>query len=120
MELFELIQTLVSAHGPSGNEGGIREAIRKLAAPYGGKAFTDTMGNLTIRKPGPGPKVMLCAHMDSVGFIVTHIEKEGFLRVGKLGGVAPQEPETRPRPGRWSRSATPPSTTPPHFPAGRK
>ena len=33
MELFELIQTLVSAHGPSGNEGGVREAIRKLAAP---------------------------------------------------------------------------------------
>ena len=91
MELFELIQTLVSAHGPSGNEGGIREAIRKLAASYGGEASTDTMGNLTIHKPGPGPKVMLCAHMDSIGFIVTHIEKEGFLRVGKLGGVAPQE-----------------------------
>ena len=91
MELFDLIQTLVSAHGPSGNEGGIREAIQKLAAPYGGEASTDTMGNLTIHKPGPGPKVMLCAHMDSIGFIVTHIEKEGFLRVGKLGGVAPQE-----------------------------
>ena len=80
MELFELIQTLVSAHGPSGNEGGIRAAIQKLAAPYGGEASTDTMGNLTIHKPGPGPKVMLCAHMDSIGFIVTHIEKEGFLR----------------------------------------
>ena len=91
MELFELIQTLVSAHGPSGNEGGIRAAIQKLAAPYGGEASTDTMGNLTIHKPGPGPKVMLCAHMDSIGFIVTHMEKEGFLRVGKLGGVAPQE-----------------------------
>ena len=91
MELFELIQTLVSAHGPSGNEGGVREAIRKLAAPYGGEASTDTMGNLIIHKPGPGPKVMLCAHMDSIGFIVTHVEKEGFLRVGKLGGVVPQE-----------------------------
>ena len=56
MELFELIQALVSAHGPSGNEGGIREAIRTLAAPYGGEASTDTMGNLTIHKPGPGPQ----------------------------------------------------------------
>ena len=37
MELLELIQTLASAHGPSGNEGGIREAIRTLAAPYGGR-----------------------------------------------------------------------------------
>ena len=34
---------------------------------------------------------MLCAHMDSIGFIVTHIEKDGFLRVGKLGGISPQE-----------------------------
>lgn len=91
MELFDCIQTLVSAHGPSGDEGGIRETILKLAAPYGGQVSTDTMGNLTIRKPGTGPKVMLCAHMDSIGFIVTHIEKEGFLRVGKLGGIAPQE-----------------------------
>ena len=46
MELFELIQTLVSAHGPSGNEGGVRETILKLAAPYGGEASVDTMGNL--------------------------------------------------------------------------
>ena len=91
MELFELIQTLVSAHGPSGDESGIRETILKLAAPYGGEASTDTMGNLTVHKPGPDPKVMLCAHMDSIGFLVTHIEKEGFLRVGKLGGIAPQE-----------------------------
>ena len=91
MELFELIQTLVSAHGPSGNEGGVRETILKLAAPYGGEASVDTMGNLVIHKPGTGSKVMLCAHMDSIGFIVTHIEKKGFLRVGKLGGIAPQE-----------------------------
>ena len=91
MDLFDCIQTLVSAHGPSGNESGIRETILKLAAPYGGEASTDTMGNLTIRKPGPGSKVMLCAHMDSIGFIVTHMEKEGFLRVGKIGGIAPQE-----------------------------
>jgi len=35
--------------------------------------------------------VMFAAHMDSIGFIVTHIEKEGFLRVGRLGGIRPQE-----------------------------
>ena len=91
MELFELIQTLVAAHGPSGDEGAVREVMEQLAAPYGGEASTDTMGNLTIHRPGPGPKVMLCAHMDSIGFLVTHFEKEGFLRVGKLGGIAPQE-----------------------------
>ena len=51
----------------------------------------DTLGNLIVHKRGSGPKVMLAAHMDSIGFIVTHIEKEGFLRVGRLGGVSPKE-----------------------------
>ena len=91
MELFDLIQTLTAAHGPSGNEGDVREVIARLAAPYAQEITTDTLGNLIVHKPGQGPKVMLCAHMDSIGFIVTHVEEEGFLRVGKLGGVAPVE-----------------------------
>ena len=91
MELFDLIQTLTAAHGPSGNEGGVREVIARLAAPYAQEITTDTLGNLIVHKPGQGPKVMLCAHMDSIGFIVTHVEEEGFLRVSKLGGVAPVE-----------------------------
>ena len=91
MELIELIQTLNAAHGPSGDEGGIREVIARLAAPYADEVTADTLGNLLVRKKGPGPRVMFAAHMDSIGFIVTHIEKEGFLRLGRLGGISPRE-----------------------------
>ena len=91
MELFELIQTLNAAHGPSGDEGGVREVIARLAAPFADEVKTDTLGNLIVRKKGTGPKVMFAAHMDSIGFVVTHIEKEGFLRVGRLGGISPKE-----------------------------
>lgn len=91
MELFELIQTLNRTHGPSGDEGGIREAIAALARPFADEVTTDTLGNLIIRKKGNGPKVLFAAHMDSIGFIVTHIEEKGFLRVGRLGGIAPKE-----------------------------
>ena len=91
MELFELIQTLNTAHGPSGDEGAVREAVAGLARPYADEVAADTLGNLIVRKRGSGPKVMLCAHMDSTGLIVTHIEKEGFLRVGTLGGIAARE-----------------------------
>ena len=91
MELFELIQTLNAAHGPSGDEGGIREVIARLAQPFADEVRTDTLGNLIVRKKGAGPKVMFAAHMDSIGFIVTHMEKEGFLRVGRLGGISPKE-----------------------------
>ena len=91
MELFELIQTLNTAHGPSGDEGAVREVIAALARPHADEVTADTLGNLIVRKRGSGPKVMLCAHMDSTGLIVTHIGKEGFLRVGTLGGIAARE-----------------------------
>ena len=91
MELTEILCMLDSAHGPSGDEGDIRAVIHQLARPWADEITSDVMGNLVARKKGSGPKVMFAAHMDSIGFIVTHIEKEGFLRVGKLGGISPKD-----------------------------
>ena len=91
MELFDYMQRLNAAHGPSGDESGICAVIQELAQPYADEVSVDTLGNLIVRKKGTGPKVMFSAHMDSIGFIVTHIEKDGFLRVGRLGGVSPKE-----------------------------
>ena len=87
MELTEILCMLDSAHGPSGDEGDIRAVIQQLARPWADEVTTDVMGSVIAHKKGCGPKVMFAAHMDSIGFIVTHIEKEGFLRVGKLGGI---------------------------------
>ena len=89
MELTEILCMLDSAHGPSGDEGDIRAVIHQLARPWADEIMSDVMGNLVARKKGSGPKVMFAAHMDSIGFIVTHIEKEGFLRFGKVGGLHP-------------------------------
>ena len=91
MELIDILEALSQTHGPSGDERGVRAKIEELARPYADEIITDTLGSLIVHKKGPGPRVMLCAHMDSIGFIVTHIEKEGFLRVGRLGGIAPKE-----------------------------
>lgn len=91
MELFELIKKLNTAHGPSGDEVEIRDVIAGLARPYADEIQTDVMGNLIVHRKGNGPKIMFAAHMDSIGLIVTHIEKEGFLRAGRLGGVSAKE-----------------------------
>ncbi len=91
MELIEILEALNQTHGPSGNEGSVREKIAELARPFADEVITDALGSLIVHKKGEGPRVMFAAHMDSIGFIVTHIEKEGFLRVGKLGGIAPKE-----------------------------
>ena len=52
MELFDLIQTLNGAHGPSGDEGQIRDVIARLAAPHADVVTTDVMGNLFVRRAG--------------------------------------------------------------------
>lgn len=90
MDLIKTLTALNSAFGPSGDESGVAAVIETLARPYVDEIFTDTMGNLICHKRGGGPKVMFAAHMDSIGMIVTHIEKEGYLRFGALGGVSPR------------------------------
>ena len=87
MEALQLIRDLTALHGPSGNEGEVAKAIAKLAKPYADQITTDTLGNLIVHKKGKGPKVLFAAHMDTLGVVVTHIEKEGCLRFGKLGGM---------------------------------
>lgn len=89
MDTLKTLQTINACHGPAGDESSVADAIEKLAAPYADKIKRDVMGNPIVRKKGSGPKVMFAAHMDSIGFIVTHIDEKGFLRFGKVGGLRP-------------------------------
>lgn len=91
MDILQTLQALNACHGPAGDESQVAAKLQELAAPYVDECTVDTLGNLICHKKGSGPKVMFAAHMDSIGFIVTHIEKEGFLRVGRLGGISPKE-----------------------------
>ena len=90
MDLMTILSALNNSHGPAGDEAGVRDTLRSLVEPLADEVRVDALGNLIVHRKGNGPKVMLCAHMDSIGFIVTHIEKDGFLRIGKLGGISPQ------------------------------
>ena len=91
MDLMNDLNRLVGAFGPSGCETEISRVIKELAKPYVDEISRDTLGNLICRKKGSGPKVMFSAHMDSIGLVVTHIDKEGFAHVGALGGVSAKE-----------------------------
>lgn len=89
MDILHTLQTLNACHGPAGDEKAIADVIGALAAPYCDEQWIDPMGNLIVHKRGNGPKIMFAAHMDSIGMIVTHIEEEGYLRFGKVGGLNP-------------------------------
>lgn len=96
MDILNLMQRLDSCHGISGSETEISAVLSELAKPYVDEVTTDVMGNLFCHKKGSGPKVMFAAHMDSIGFIVTHIEEKGYLRVGKVGGITPDRVQYMP------------------------
>ena len=91
MDILQTLQTLNACHAPSGCERPVAEVIRRMAEPYVDECTIDTLGNLICHKKGKGPKVMFAAHMDSIGFIVTHIDEKGFLRFGRVGGLSAHE-----------------------------
>lgn len=87
----ELIKKLVEAYGPSGFEDQMRDLIRPEIEAYADEISVDAMGNLIAFKKGNGDglKVMIAAHMDEIGIMVSHITKEGYLRFTNIGGVFP-------------------------------
>jgi len=87
----ELIKKLVEAYGPSGFEDGMRALIRPEVEPYVDEIRVDALGNLIALKKGTGEglKVMVAAHMDEIGVMVTHITEDGFARFTNIGGVFP-------------------------------
>ena len=89
MDMVKTLGALCAAFGPAGQENGVAEVIAQLAKPYADEITRDVLGNLIVHKKGSGPKVMFAAHMDTIGFMVTHITDEGFIRVGQVGHIYP-------------------------------
>lgn len=87
----ELIKKLTEVYGPSGYEDRIRGMIREEIEGLADEFSTDAMGNLIALKKGngEGKKVMIAAHMDEIGIMVSHITEEGFARFANIGGVRP-------------------------------
>lgn len=92
MSYFDHLARLCTTPGPSGFERSVVEAARQLLEPLVDEVSVDRLGSLIgVRRCGKAnaPKVLLDAHLDEVGLIVTGI-KEGFLRCTSLGGIDPR------------------------------
>ncbi len=88
----QLLKTLTEAFGPSGYEDAVRDVILKEVKPLADETRVDALGNLIARKkPSAGAKnpkkIMFAAHMDEIGVIASHIDKNGFVRFAGIGGV---------------------------------
>jgi putative aminopeptidase FrvX len=94
---LDLMRRVCDAPGVSGFEGPIREVVRAELAAHCGELRVDRMGNLTgirraTRAPAgePALKVMVAAHMDEIGFVASHIDAGGFVRILPIGGYDPR------------------------------
>lgn len=87
MELIDIIRELSTLDGPSGSEGAVAKRVSELLIPFMDEVRTDTMGNVLGYKScgkKDAKRLLLDAHIDEVGFIVTGIE-EGFLKISEIG-----------------------------------
>jgi len=84
---FDLLKRLCETPGVPSREEQIRELVLEELRPLVDEISLDALGNVIGFKKGTGgPRVMLAAHMDEIGFLVKHIDEKGFLRLQPLGG----------------------------------
>ncbi|MBT3188085.1 MAG: M42 family metallopeptidase [Anaerolineae bacterium] len=88
-ELPTLIKKLTETFSPSGYENTIRDLIMAEIKDFADEIHVDALGNLIARKGSGGKKIMLAAHMDEIGLIVNHVDKNGFARFTQLGTLLP-------------------------------
>lgn len=84
-----LLKTLSELNGVAGAEKPIRNALRSAIEPYVDSITVDKIGNLIAVKNGhlKGPKVLVAAHMDEVGLMITEMTTDGFLKFQPVGGI---------------------------------
>ena len=83
-----LLEELTNAHGVSGFEGPVRDILRREWRGLLTDVHTDGLGNLigSLQGQTESPRVLLMAHLDEVGFLVRHIDAQGFIYVHNVGG----------------------------------
>jgi endoglucanase len=89
--MFDLLRDLCNLNCISGDENDVRDYIKSLLRSADCEIKTDNLGNLIVFKKGrrtPKNKLMILAHMDEVGFIVTGINADGFVSLSAVGGIS--------------------------------
>ena len=82
-----ILKNLIKIPSVSGREERLGAYIGEEMRPYFDTVERDALGNVICHRAGEGKKLLFCAHMDEIGFIVTFIEEDGFLRCAPVGGI---------------------------------
>ncbi len=91
----EILRTLCELPGPVGREEAVQAFLLERWAPYCREAYLTPIGNLVAHVGGHGPKFLLLAHSDELGFTIKHISEDGFLFVTTGQRMAKDRPDAR-------------------------
>ena len=87
--MLKHLKALCTLSSVSGDEGAVRDYVIEAVSPHA-PYTVDALGNVIVEKKGrktPKRKIMLAAHMDEVGFIITSVTEEGYLKFAAVGGM---------------------------------
>ena len=88
--MYRTLKELIAVPSISGRETAICNTLRSMVEPLVDSVEVDALGNLIAHKVGTGKdkkKILLCAHMDEIGFLVNFIEENGYIRISNIGGI---------------------------------
>ena len=93
--VLQLLRELCDIPGPSGYEAAVRDYLVQRWQPLVQEVVIDQVGNLLVKVGGQGPRVLIQAHMDEIGFVVRSITDDGFLLLDTAQGARRQSPDRR-------------------------
>src|ERR1700736_4218174 len=91
MAMPEFLERLLTAAGPSGHETAAARVWREHCGAFAKEVSADHLGSSIARVPGTadGPSLAVVGHIDEIGLHISHIDDDGYLRFGEVGGWDP-------------------------------
>lgn len=86
-ELKKALYESLQLASPSGSEEQVTSLFAKVISPFVDEVYTDVNGNCIAHKKGSGQKIMLMAHADEIGLMISYIDDRGFLYFKEIGGI---------------------------------
>ena len=90
MKTEDFLRQVTAIPGVTGDERAAAEFIAEAFRPFADEVSINALNCVIAHQKGSGPKVLICAHLDEIGMMVSHIEKDGSLRLESVGGVDPR------------------------------
>lgn len=86
---IKFLEQLSNVFGPSGHEDEVQQLVKKYGEQFADSIEYDRLGSVIFKKGSQGPKIMLAGHSDEIGFVISAVTDDGYLKISNIGGWWP-------------------------------